>query len=240
MNGYRFDNTRWSLVQRLREDDAPRAALALNELCQIYWRPLYAFVRRSGRSHHEAEDLTQGFFSMLLEKDVFARADAEKSRLRNYLLASLKHYLINDYHHANREKRGGGATTIAIDMIGAERHYEAHLSDQKTPESVYEREWALTLLDRVLEDLGQEMAARGQKQLFSLTKGALLGEGAEMSYQAIGEELNLSESAIKVAVHRLRRRYRQLLRRHVADTLDASADPDAEIDSIIAALRPGA
>ncbi len=236
MSAHAFTNTRWTLVQTLHEADAPRAAKALNELCQIYWRPLYAFVRRSGRDHHEAQDLTQAFFAHLLDKNAFERADAGKSRLRNFLLGSLKNFLINDYQASQREKRGGALVKIAMD--DAEQIYDAHLQNTDTPECLYEREWALTLLDQVFAELEAETIARGQERLFMLTKDALLGDKTETGYQAIAKELELSESAVKVAVHRLRRRYRQLLRRQIIDTLVDGANPDEELDGIISALRP--
>ncbi len=233
MSGNAFAQTRWSLVQRLREHDAPRAARALEELCQIYWRPLYAYVLRSGRSHHEAEDLTQGFFATLLEKRAFETADAEKGRLRNYLLTGLKHYLVNDYHHHHRQKREGHYKVISLDGRG---DLEVSTSTD-SPDALYEKEWALVLLQEVLRTLEGEMTSRGQGLLFQKTQGALMGDDQGRSYRDIGRSLGLTESAIKVAIHRMRRRYRQLLHRQVADTLAPGIDPDDEIDHIIAALR---
>ncbi len=237
MSAEAFSNTRWSLVQQLHEADLPLAERALDELCQIYWQPLYAFVRRSGRSHHEAQDLTQGFFARLLETKLFERADAQKSRLRNYLLASLKHYLINDYHHTQREKRGGKVIHVDIDPEVAEASYNQQAIGQRTPEQLFDREWALTLLCKVMADLDREMTGRGQGRLFAQIKATLVGETTEQGYRAIGKEVGLTESAVKVAVHRLRRRYRQLLRREVSDTLSADADPDEELNEILAILR---
>lgn len=231
-----FVNTRWSLVQAASGDE-PRAIKALDELCQLYWRPIYAFMRRGGKSHHEAEDLTQGFMARFIEAGGFDSADAEKSRLRNYLLASAKHYLISAHHHAQRAKRGGG--TVAMPIEDAELACADLLREHETPESIYEKEWALTLLHGVLDQLGDEMAQRGQSDLFEAVRPCLLGESAALNYRELGQSLDLSESAVKVTVHRLRRRYRQLLRQWIADTLTSEADTDAELEHLISTLRPG-
>ena len=237
MPGYQFANTRWSLIQTLRESDPSAAQRALDELCQVYWYPLYAFVRRSGRSHHEAEDLTQSYFAHLLDKEMFSDANAEKGRLRNFLLTGLKRFMINHYHYHQREKRGGADTHLSLATIDANERYEQALTDSDSPEKVYQREWALTLLDQVLSTLREEMIARGQGPFFEKTKDRLTGENQATGYQDVAESLGWSVSAVKVAVHRMRRRYRQLLQRRVTETLTDASQADEEIAAIAAALR---
>jgi RNA polymerase sigma-70 factor (ECF subfamily) len=231
-----FATTRWSLVLATRQGSTPEAHEALSSLCQLYWYPLYAFIRRQGHGPDDAHDLAQGFFTALLEKNQFAIADPQRGRFRSWLLASLQHYLSNARDRERTLKRGGGQPPLSLDVPMAERQYHQEPAHELTPERLFERHWALGLLERVLATLHAECARNGKGPLFDKLKGTLAGEANEASYQQLAAELGSSPGAVKVAAHRLRRRYRELLREEIAHTVDRPEDVDDELRTLLASL----
>ncbi len=231
-----FATTRWSVVVAAGHSEDPFHGAALSELCQNYWHPVYAFVRRRGYDAVESQDLTQGFFERLLAKKTLSAAEPERGRFRNFLLASVKNFLANEWDREQAQKRGGGKARLSLDFETAEATYGRSLSEQETPETIFERQWALTLLGTVLERLGDEMVRAGNEERFALLKPYLTGGGAHPSYKRVAKELDLSETAVKVAVHRMRRRFGSLLREEVAQTVAPPEDVEPEIRSLFAAL----
>jgi RNA polymerase sigma-70 factor (ECF subfamily) len=233
-----FATTRWSLVAAARDRAAPPARQALAELCRAYWYPVYAYVRRSGRGHAEAEDLTQEFFTRLLEKDALAAVDPARGRFRSFLLAACRHFLANQDARARARKRGGGRRPLPLDLAGAHDRYRREPAHADTPEKLFERRWALALLDEVLGGLRREYEAAGKGPLFALLKEHLTGDDPGLPHGEAARQLGTTEGAVKVAAHRLRRRYRELLRQEIAQTLADPAEVDDEIRSLFAALAP--
>ena len=233
-----FATTRWTLVAAAGRDATPEARKALGELCRLYWYPLYAFVRRRGYDADEALDLTQGFLTRLIEKNDLADADPGRGRFRSWLLASVKHYLANEWDRATAAKRGGGVKvfSINIDPDDAEGRYRHEPSHSLTPERIFDRRWALTTLEQALDDLRRECAEEGKTELFEALRPSLTGEALDESYQAFADKLGTSQGAIKVAAHRLRRRYRDLLRAEIAQTVEKPEDVDDEIRDLFAAV----
>ena len=233
--GRGFALTRWSVVISAQADDAPAAAAALEELCRAYWYPLYAFVRREGHPSHEAEDLTQEFFAQLLARDFLHGIDRGKGRFRCFLLASLRHFLANQHDLAKAQKRGGGRKILSLDAATADSRYRVEQADTLTPEKLFERQWALAVLDQVLARLQAEFQAAGKTAIYENLKEALtMGSGAP--YAELGARLGMSEGAVKVAVHRLRRRYRELLREEIAQTVAGPDEVEDEIRHLLACL----
>ena len=235
--GRRFETTSWSLVLAARQQDSETARAALSRLCEAYWYPLYAFVRRQGHAAEESRDLTQAYFLRLLEKDYLRDVDPRLGKFRSFLLASLKHFLANERERARALKRRGDCDCIALDTDDAERRYRIEPTEELTPDKVFQRRWTLTLLDRVLETLEQECRDHGKQRQFERLTPFLIDAGPQTTYRRIGEELEMSEAAVKVAVHRLRRRFGELLRVEVAETVARPEDVDAEIKDLLAALR---
>jgi RNA polymerase sigma-70 factor (ECF subfamily) len=235
--GDRFATTQWSLVISAADRTSPRAQQALAELCSAYWYPLYAFVRRQGSSAAEAEDLTQGFFLALLEKEFLAATGPEKGRFRTFLLLCLKRFLANARDRERAQKRGGGRPLVSINRDEAESRYQAEPADAATAERIYERRWALALLDQVLARLEDEYRQSGKSSLFAQLKLYLVADEPAARYADVAADLGVTEGAVKVAVHRLRRRYGELLRAEVARTLERPADVKEEIQALFAALR---
>jgi DNA-directed RNA polymerase specialized sigma24 family protein len=231
-----FQTTRWSLIFAARDGEAAEAKEALAALCGEYWYPLYAFVRRKGYDAEIAQDLVQGFFTRLLEKRDLDSVDRGKGKFRSFLMAACTHYLANQIDHERAKKRGGGLVAISIDARTAEGRYGCEPAHQLTAERLFEKQWALTLLDRVLERLEAEMNHAGKSRQFAALKPALLGGAARAPFARIATELGVSEDAARAAAHRLRRRYRDLLRDEVARTLHDSADVEEEIAALFAAL----
>ncbi len=231
-----FTTTHWSVVVAAREPDAPQAAAALAELCRTYWYPLYAFVRRKGHSSHDAQDLTQAFFARLLEKNYVAQADRERGRFRTYLLAALTHFLADEWDKAHRLKRGGGREMISFDAASAEERYRLEPIDQLDAAKLYERRWVTTLFNQVLARLEDEFRDSGKGGLFGQLKGSLLAEDSGMSYAELGTRLGLTEDAVKQAVHRMRRRYRELFREEIAQTVAGPGEVDDELKHLYAVL----
>jgi RNA polymerase sigma-70 factor (ECF subfamily) len=217
--------------------DSPEAQQALATLCQIYWYPLYAYARRRLANTHDAQDLTQGFFAQLLEKDFLRAADRQRGKFRSFLLTAFKNFLSKERERANSQKRGGGRRSFSLDFQDGERRYDLEPIDHATPERLYERSWALALLQQTLVRLRQELAKAGKEKLFECLKGALAGDGIQDSYARVAEELGSSEQAVKVAVHRLRRRYQELLRAEIAQTVASPEEIDDELRDLFAAVR---
>ena len=208
----------------------------LQKLCQIYWRPLYAFVRRRGLAVHDAQDLTQAFFAHVLEHHALGTVAPAKGRFRSFLLASLKHFLDNEWHKSRALKRGGNQVFVSWeDLSSAEREHQAPREDQ-TPEKAFNRRWALLLLERVMERLRCECVAARKTDLFETLKDHLTGDTPGLSYQVVASRLGMTEGAVKVTVHRLRRRFGELLRAQIAQTVQDPDEVDDEIRQLFTAL----
>jgi DNA-directed RNA polymerase specialized sigma24 family protein len=229
----RFPTTRWSRVIQAGDPADPGGRAALEDLCRDYWFPLYAFVRRRGATPPEAEDHVQGFLADLLERGDLATVRRSKGRFRTFLRAACDHYLSNRRDHDKAAKRGGNVVIVSVDRLDAESRYTREPSHELTAERLFERQWALTLLGRVLERLEAEA---GKTALFARLRPALQGEDLAASYAAIGAELGMSDGAVRVAAHRLRARYRELLREEVGRTTDERESVSDEIAQLMAAL----
>jgi RNA polymerase sigma factor (sigma-70 family) len=235
--GRKFATTRWSLVAAAGQGRSPESQDALASLCQTYWYPLYAYARRGMPSAHDAQDLTQAFFAELLEKDYLKDADPQRGKFRTFLLTAFKHFLSKERDRANAQKRGGGQRSLSLDFQAGEHRYNLEPADYSTPETIYERRWALALLEQTLAHLRQELVNAGKEKLFECLKGALEGDGPQESYARTGAELGISEQAVKVAVYRLRRRYQELLRAQVAETVAAPDEVEDELRDLFTAVR---
>jgi len=233
-----FTTTHWSLVGAVGSDEASQTSAreALEELCRTYWYPLYAFARSRGYSADDAQDLTQAFFTRIIEKGGFGSADRERGRFRSYLLGAMKHFLANEWHRARTQKRGGRVRIIEWDALDPEPRYAGSSRDSDNPEHLYDREWALETIAGALHALRDEMVRSGKSEQFDLLKGSLTGED-ESTRGEVAERLGMSEGAVKVAVHRLRQRYRKLLRTAIAETVSNEADLDDEMRYLVAVLR---
>jgi RNA polymerase sigma factor (sigma-70 family) len=231
-----FATTHWSLVLRAGDRGDADSGASLAALCERYWFPLYAYVRRRGHEPHEAQDLTQAFFLRVLEKNVLAAATPERGRFRSFLLTSMKNFLANDWDRQQAEKRGGGRRPLSFDAAAGESRLSIDPADDVTPEKIYQRQWALTLLDSVIARLQEEFAAAGKERQFELLKAVLTGDRAFSGYAAAAAELGMSEEAARQAAHRLRKRYRELLREEVAQTVADPGEVDQEIQSLFQAL----
>jgi len=231
-----FVTTRWSVVLQLRGASSDDRAKALQELCRAYWYPLYWFVRRRGMAPHDAEDSIQSFFTFLLEKEVFARADRDRGRFRTFLLCSLKNFQANDRARRDSQKRGGGQLFVSFEELKAESRYEAEPSSDLSPERLYDQKWATSLLERVLDTLQLEYTAAGKEPMFRALRTLVWGGRDVRTYEVVAEELGTTEGAIKVAVHRLRARFKERLRDEVAQTVETPEAVDEELHYLLAAL----
>ncbi len=233
----RFHTTRWSLVLSAGDLTAPEAEESLAALCEMYWYPLYAYLRRKGYSAHESEDLTQGFFCGFLQRNYLQAVRPEKGKFRSYLLGALRHFVSHERDRAQAEKRGGGKLPLRLDFQDAEDRYRLEPSHEITPETLFDRRWGLTLLDRVLRRLQVESEKAGKSEVFrSLNTTLLSGKTPRGEYEKLASELNLTEGAVRVIVHRLRRRYRALLRDEIAHTVARPQDIDDEIGYLFSIL----
>ena len=217
-------------------DDSLAARAALATLCETYWYPLYAYVRRRGATPDDARDLTQGFLTSLLERRDFANLRRDQGRFRAFLLASLQHFLANDAARRRTQKRGGGLILLPLALDDAEGRYRYEPAEPATPETLYERRWALTVIERVLAHLRQEWEATSRAAEFDELKACLLGQAPPGGYAAIAGRLGTTEGAVKVAIHRLRRKFQAQLRRDIAETVSDAADIDDEIRYLVRAL----
>jgi RNA polymerase sigma-70 factor (ECF subfamily) len=234
--GVAFTTTHWSVVLAAQGSN-PAAHEALEKLCRTYWRPIYGFVRRQSVGPEEAKDLTQGFFAVLLERRDLNKVRQEKGRLRSYLLTSLKHFLTNERNRAMAIKRGEGQRFVPLDQFHEGERAGFEPADTSTAEQIYERRWAWALMDQVMMRLGDEYGAAGNAALFGRLKALLTEETDRPSQAQIAAELGMSENAVKQAFHRLRERYRQLLREEIAHTVMAPGDIEDELSHLIAVLR---
>ena len=215
---------------------SPQAARALEELCHTYWFPLYAYTRRRGYTKVDAEDLTQAFFARLLEKNPFADLHSEKGKFRAFLLASLKHFLANEYDKAQAQKRGGGTALLSLDWQSADTKFQIAADNEPSPDKAFDREWALALLAKVIDRLQAECAADGKARLFDQLKAFLTAGHLESAQRDAANALGMEEGAVRVAVHRMRKRYRQLLRDEIANTLADAAMVDEEMRALFGAF----
>ena len=232
-----FASTHWSVIIEAGAEGTPEADLALERLCQTYWYPLYAYVRRQGQSPHDAQDLTQAFFARFLQRKYFSHADQSRGKFRSFLLASMHHFLVNEWTKERAAKRGGFERVISLDERQAEERYEAESLDNGTPDRLFEKRWAAGLLERVLARLREENANGDRALVFEALKDFLWGEKNGSTYQELGLELAMSEGAVKVAVYRLRQRYRDLLREEVAQTVASPEEVDEELRYLISVIR---
>jgi len=230
-----FPRTRWSVVLAARQR-APESAVALETICRAYWYPLYAFVRRSGCSPEDAEDLTQEFFCRLLERRWLDAADRQKGRLRTFLIVAMKRFMAKEWRRAAAQRRGGGQSQVSLNTTIAESRYAAAPPPSLAAEAVFDREWALTLLGLTLERLRAEFAAAGKPGDFEALKGCLTHARGAIDYAAAAERLGASQGAARVAVHRLRKRFREVYREEISQTLADGTDLDAEMRHLAAAL----
>jgi DNA-directed RNA polymerase specialized sigma24 family protein len=231
-----FQTTRWTLIQAAAVNPSVDSHRALSMLCQAYWHPVYAFIRRNGYAPESSQDLTQGFFALLLEKNYLVHADQKRGRFRSFLLASVKHFLANEWDRANALKRGGGQTTVSMDLIEAERWYVPAAGDASTPEKTYERQWALSILEQVMSRLRADYANAGKADQFELLSQFLNPDSPDVGYEELAGEMSMSAGALRMAVHRMRRAYRRVLREKIGETVSTPDEIDAEIQYLIATL----
>ena len=238
MGGSDFTTTHWTVV-RQAAGDSPQASAALETLARAYWYPLYAYVRRNGHTPHNAQDLTQSFFARLLERGYLQLADKNQGRFRTFLLSSLKNFLINEWKRENRDKRGGNHVILSIDETSAETRFAAETFVEQPPDTLYDHGWATTLLDRALNLLRSEFEQSGKLELFEQLKVFVWGDKNALSYAEMAAQLNMTEGAIKVSVHRLRQRYGELLRAEVAQTVSTPEEVNEELRYLVSVIRDG-
>lgn len=227
-----FKQTRWSLVRRAASLDSPESREALENLCRAYWFPIYAFIRRDGNSSHDAQDLTQDFFARLLAGNSIAHADPKLGKFRTFLLGALKHFLADAQRRAGARKRGGGAQIISFEQAEAEEQLEQ--VDERTPDKIFEQRWTIILLEAAAARLREEFHVAGKERQFEVLKPFLSSEGDEAAYAQAGEKLGRSPQTVSVAVHRIRRRFRYLVRSAIADTVSTPDEVDEEYRSLFA------
>jgi len=231
-----FVTTHWSVVQTAGKEDTTRARAALEKLCQTYWYPLYAYVRRRGYSPEDAKDLTQGFFLRLLEQRSLANANPNLGRFRSFLLGALNHFLITEWKKSQSQRRGGGRQILSLDWAAAERRFDLEPADHATPDKAFDKQWATALLDEVLRQLEDEYRSEQKSELFETIKQTLTGPRESQPYAPLARQLGMNEGALRVAVHRLRKRYRALLQAEVANTVTAPEDAKEEMAFLFQAI----
>ena len=233
---YWFTATHWSVVLQAGEPGSGQAGEALEKLCRTYWLPLYSYIRRQGYGPHDAQDLTQDFFVGLLRTNLFAGLSREKGKFRTFLLAALNHFLSDARDRARAEKRGGGQPIVSLDQTEAEQRYLQVPSGDLAPERVFDRHWALTVLEAALARLRQEHQASAKAELFARLSAFLSNEGSKADYDAVASKLGMSANAVTVAVHRLRQRYRECIRLELAQTVASPEDLDEEMNYLFSVL----
>lgn len=231
-----FETTRWSMVIAAGQSDLPESRAALEALCEVYWYPLYVYVRRRGHHEDDARDLTQGFFAKLLEKNWVADADPARGKFRTFMLTALKHYMADEWDRQRAQKRGGGNLPLSLDFDTAEDGYKLELPDDRTPEDVYDACWAETVVQRARERLRREKLEPGKEERFERLEGFVTGEGLDVPYKEVAKELGLSESAVKVAVYRLRQRFGEIVREEIAETVRNPNDVESEMRHLLGLL----
>ncbi len=231
-----FVTTHWSVVLSARRKDSPQSAAALETLCRTYWYPLYAYVRRQGHSPPDAQDLTQEFFARLLQKDYLKAAAREKGRFRTFLIVALKRFLANEWDRVRAQKRGGGQPLLSLDTDLAEERYRIEPVESATADKIYERRWALTLLDHTMKRLRDEFAGAGKADEFDRLKPCLTAERGQIPHADLAAALGLSEGAVRVAVHRLRKRFRELFREEIAHTVSSADEIEEEVRYLMSVL----
>jgi len=232
-----FATTHWSVVVAAGRTDSSQASEAMAQLCRTYWYPLYAYMRRKGYDSHEAQDLTQEFFARLLARNYLNIADRNRGKFRSFLLGSLEHFLAREWTKAHAQKRGGGNVIFSLDEVDAENRYLLESAPELAPDKIFDRRWATTLLEQALERLRADYATDHKGNLFARLEVFLTGNAPEASYAEIAASLNMSEGALKVAVHRLRQRYGELVRTEIAQTVAAPEEIDEELQYLFAVLR---
>lgn len=231
-----FATTHWSVVLLARQNNSVQAAEALEKLCRAYWYPLYAFVRRQGHDPHAAQDMTQEFFFRLLATNELESVDRSKGKFRSFLLAAMKHFLANEWDRAQRQKRGGGCVHFSLEAAAAENRYQLDLADELTPEDIYERRWAETVVDAVTLRLEKEFAAAGMAGRFEELKVFLLADQEPASYAEIARRLSMTEGAVRTAIYRMRQRYGELFRAEIAQTVTGLPEMEEEIRHFLKVL----
>ena len=234
--GTRFNTTNWSVVLAAADTQNPQSEDALEKLCREYWPPVYVFIRYRGFEQAKAEDLTQGFFTLLLEKKNLKAADPERGKFRSFLLASVKHYLANEWDREQAQRRGGGSVFGQLGLDDTAANY-SEPTERVTPETVFERRWAATVLEVALKRLRKEVQKASGEE-FDRLKGFLTGENAGVRYRDVGQELGMSEGAVKVRVHRMRKRFGQILRKQITETVADPEEVDEEIGYLLGVLSP--
>ncbi|MFK7766232.1 MAG: RNA polymerase sigma factor [Mariniblastus sp.] len=232
-----FATTHWSIVRAASAQDSVAANSALQNLCQTYWYPLYSFVRSKGENADTAADLTQAFFADLLQREDLKRVDPNLGKFRSFLLASLKHFLLNHWDKSKAQKRGGGRAPLSLDFNDADSRYRLEPGHGETPELIFQKQWAKTLLSQVHAALQKEFAARGKAHQFEKLKNFLAGKNDEETLASAAAQLSMTEVAVKVSVHRMRRRYGELLRAEIQETVSTEEEIDAEIAQLFEVLR---
>jgi len=231
-----FATTHWSVVLAAGQSTNAQASVALDQLCRTYWYPLYAYLRRRGCRAEDAQDLTQAFLLQLLERKSFARADRNRGRFRSFLLAGLNYFLADQHDRARAQKRGGGQPAISLDALEAKQRYGLEPVDRLSPDQLFERQWALTLLDQVLSRLEQEFQEAGKAGLFQRLRGFLVAGTEEEKYADAAADLGVTGEAVKKAVHRMRRRYHELFREEIAHTVADPAEVEDELRHLCAVM----
>ena len=231
-----FATTHWTAVIAATRGNSPQASVALEELCRTYWYPLYAYVRRHGHSREDAEDLTQGFFARLLEKNYLEDVSSDKGKFRSFLLVAIKRFLATERDRASCQKRGGGVIPLSLDWQDADSRYQITPADNLSPDKLYDRAWAVIVLEHVIIRLRDEHNQEGKAVMYEKLKPFLMMGKSEIPHARAAAELKMTEGAVRVAVHRLRRRYRELLRDEIAQTLANPAQAEEEMQALFSAL----
>lgn len=231
-----FQTTRWTLVQAAAANPTVDSRQALSTLCQTYWPPVYAFIRRNGYDSDQSQDLTQGFFALMLEKNYLVRADQKRGRFRSFLLTAVKNFLANEWDRANALKRGGGQVAVSIDLVKAERWYEPAAAEAVTPETIFERRWAISILEQVMARLRADFIHAGKIDQFEALSNFLEQDSDDVGYEELAGKMAMSAGALRMAVHRMRRTYRRLLREEITETVSDPDEIDAEIRFLVAIL----
>jgi DNA-directed RNA polymerase specialized sigma24 family protein len=236
MPAFGFHTTSWTLIRAASGDPTADSRQALAVLCQKYWHPVYAFIRNCGYDREQSQDLTQGFFALLIEKNYLLDADPKRGRFRFFLLAAVKHFLANEWDRANRLKRGGGQVFVSIDLAEAEGWHTLAAVEQATPESLYERRWASSLLENVMSKLRAEFADAGKANEFDRVSMFLNRDSDSVRYDTVADQMGISAGALRMSVHRMRRRYRSLLRAEIAETVSGPDEIDDELRFLLSIL----